>query len=34
MNANNPAYLHFRNAYYFFNKISSQTKIGEDYDLK
>ena len=34
MNTNNPAYLHLRNACYFFNKISSQTKIGEDYDLQ
>ena len=34
MNTNNPAYLHLRNACYFFNKISSQTKIGEDYDLE
>ncbi len=34
MNAYNPAYLHLRNACYFFNKISSQTKIGEDYDLE
>ena len=34
MNVNNPVYLHLRNACYFFNKISSQTKIGEDYDLE